>query len=346
MRKTFAVAVVLLLAPGVAAAEKFKCPTPGADGVIVFPDKSFLMKTNLEVNPDGAAASYTPGDHGHTYIANGVNIILDGEIKGCKAPENQCRAKWIEAEAKGFAKGTAEFCVFAIEIEPLAPGAKTVICGDPDDGRLTAGNGKGGPAMGANVLNVLGQSVPAYLSTTRLRHVVKGKTVYVDSASIPGLVAPKKGGGSLVGSIAWVRYGKHETFAIVSDTGPSFGEGSVALHQILHTGAVGPKQPIGPIPLDKRCSKIETDLALPFVPKPDDGDEDLCKAGHKPTSPADIRAYSGIGKDVFSIIIPNVKPSMEGTKVKTELTTALLTKTATDAGYTTEKLRTMAACLK
>lgn len=58
-----------------------------------------------------------------------------------------------------------------------------------------------------------------------------------------------------------------------------------------------------------------------------------------------IRAYSGIEEDVMSIILAAVKPPMDGTKVTEELTVQLLARLATEAGYTTDKLRQMARCL-
>lgn len=125
-----------------------------------------------------------------------------------------------------------------------------------------------------------------------MQHVVDNKSVYVDSAAIPGLVVPRIR-SSLLGSLAWVRYGDKEVFAIVNDTGPKFGEGSVALIQLLRYGAIQPFQPIGPIPLNMRCTKAERDLKAPFVSKPDDGEDDLCKSGHDDTSASDIRAYGG-----------------------------------------------------
>jgi hypothetical protein len=305
------------------------------------------MKTGLEVNPDGAVGSYTPGDHGYTYISNGVNLIENGKIASCSGTGNKsgCHAKWLAAEAGDFGAGTPEFCVFAMEVEPITNGEKTIVCGDPGDGRRIAGNGKGRPVPGATITNIFGQPAPTYLSTTTLTHVRNGKTVYVDSAAIPGLVAPKTR-PEFVGAVAWVRYGTHEGFAIVNDTGPRFGEGTVALHQLLHTGAVGPLQPLGPIPLDQRCKAAETNLAAPFVTFVRPGVRDKCAPNHKPQGPVEIRAYGGIGKDVVSIVLTAVKPPMERHKVKEEVTTALLTSLATSAGYTTAKLRDMASCLK
>jgi hypothetical protein len=339
-----ALAATIAMSSGIAA-EPLKCPKPDADGHLIFPDGSILMKTGLQVNPDGAVASYTPGDHGYTYITNGVNLIENGQKVACakKANKKHCRDEWIAAEAAGFAKGTSEFCVFAMEVEPLDAHSKTVTC-EGDDSRFVAGNGKGRPKTGANFTDVFGAAKPTYLSTTTLHHIQNGKTVYVDSAAIPGLVATTQ---DLVGAIAWVRYDGREAFAIVNDTGGSFGEGTVALHQWLQSGSVGPTQSIGPIPLEQRCIPAETKLAAPFTSMPDAGPDDKCAPNYKPTSATDIRAYAGIDDEkVFSIILSKVKPPMTGLTVNEELTPNLLTKLATDAGYSAAKLHQMAACLK
>jgi hypothetical protein len=330
-----------------AAAQEPTCPQPDASGHLIFPDGSIVMKTALEVNPDGAVASYTPGDHGYTYIANGVSLIEDGVIKSCSGAgnTNHCHTKWLAAEAAGFGAGTAEFCVFAMEVEPLTNDGQKVVCDDPRKKRFTAGNGKGRPVPGATVTDVFGRPAPTYYSTTTLSHVRDGKTVYVDSAAIPGLVAPTTR-RDLVGAIAWVRYGNHEGFAIINDTGPRFGEGTVALHQLLHTGSVGPLQPVGPIPLDQRCKAAETSLKAPFVTFLENGKRDRCTAGHNPEGAVDIRAYSGIDKDVVSIVLAAVKPPMQGHKVTQELTRPLLSQLATNAGYTSAKLSAMARCLR
>jgi hypothetical protein len=305
------------------------------------------MRTGLEVNPDGAIASYTPGDHGYTYILNGVNLLVHGQRVGCSSAENKalCREKWFLAEQGSFRPGTPEFCVFAMDVEPLDPGKSPVACELPRRGRFSVGNGKGRPKVGASIPDITGAQQSTYLSTTTLRHKVNGQAAYVDSAIIPGLVVPTSR-GDLVGAVAWVRYNGHEGFAIVNDTGPAFGEGSVALHQLIRTGSIGPIQPIGPIPTQQRCSDVEMALGPPFVSKPEGGKNDRCRSGYKPKGPADIRAYSGIASGVVSIILSNVKPPMDGWTVGEEITPDALAKLANDNGYTAQKLRKMAACLK
>jgi hypothetical protein len=343
---TIAVASLFAVtAPPPLYAESVSCSLKHSGTTQTFPDGAILMRTKLAVNPDGAVASYTAGDHGYTYISNGVNLHEGGRKISCsaKGANARCQALWRRAEAGGFGPGTATFCVFAMEVEPLRAGGEKVRCEGANSDRFLVGDGNGRPKSGPTVTDIGGGAATAYASTTSLRHRVNGETVYVDSAAIPGLVVPTSRPG-LLGSVVWVRYEDHEGFAIVNDTGPAFGEGSVALHQLLHTGKVGPLQPVGPIPLEQRCSAVETGLRPPFVSYPDLGKGDKCVDGRKVRGAAEIRAYSGIDSSVVSIILP-VKPPIEGHVVTEEISLDRLRQLALSAGYSLDKLHRMADCL-
>lgn len=318
------------------------CPV-AANGEVAFPG-AIVMQTGLAVNPDGAAASYAPGDHGYTYINNGVNLIADGKKIPCsvKANNRRCKDRWEEAELGKFGPGTPEFCSFAIAVVAFPGGPPRQTC-EGKSYRFILGNGKGQPAPGYQVTNVEGHAVTTYLSTTTLMHKVGDEARYIDSANLPGIVVPKER-PDLVGSIAWVRMGKRSTFAIVNDTGPAFGEATVALHEALQYDTRPPAQPIGPIPLARRCSDVEN-LRKPFVSRPDHGEKDLCKPGRKPTSPSDIRAYDAIPGGVQSVILKSVKPPMRGNLAMIELTLASIRETAIAAGYDEKRLAAMADCL-
>lgn len=80
------------------------------------------MRTQLQVNPDGTAASYLPGDHGYTYLANGVNLIENGKMLHCLNHVSKCRMNWAAAEGEDFGPGSPEFCVFALEAAPYREG--------------------------------------------------------------------------------------------------------------------------------------------------------------------------------------------------------------------------------
>lgn len=317
------------------------CPTL-KNGMLSFSD-AIAMTSGLAVNPDGAAASYMPGDHGYTYINNGVNLILGGKKVACvkKINGELCRKKWKLAEAGNFGVGTPEFCSFAIDVDNFPNGPEKQPC--EKGGRFVIGNGKGKPTSGYVVKNVFGESITSYLSTTSLQHTINETPTYVDSSVLPGIVVPE-GRADLIGAIAWVRYGSRSTFAIVNDEGPSFGEGSIALHRALRFDTPPPLQPIGPIPLSLRCTAIEK-FQPPFNSAPDDGEIDLCKAGRKPTSATDIRAYNGIGSGVQTIILPNERPPMKGKLSTIEITPAVLRQIALEAGYNEKRLSDMASCL-
>jgi hypothetical protein len=340
-RIAFSILVIVSLTTG-AQSQAVTC-TVAAHGQLNFPD-ALVMQTGLAVNPDGAAASYAPGDHGYTYISNGVNLIADGKKISCskKANNQLCTDRWKEAELGKFGPGTPEFCSFAIAVIAL-PGSPPPQTCEGKSYRFILGNGKGQPAPGYQVTNIEGQTVTTYLSTTTLMHRVGGEARYVDSSSLPGLVVPEAR-PDLVGSIAWVRMGSRSTFAIVNDTGPAFGEATVALHEVLQYDTPPPPQPIGPIPLARRCSEVET-LRIPFVSRPDHGDKDLCRAARKPTSPSDIRAYGDIPGGVQSVILKSVKPPMRGNLATIELTPTSIRETAISAGYDEKRLAAMADCL-
>ena len=225
------------------------CPVGDSNGPLKFGDGSLVMKTALAVNPDGASASYTPGDHGYTYISNGVNLIYHGQRVGCSSPENKsrCKESWFWPSRVAFGQVRRSFAYLLWKSKQSSSGGLPIACELPRKGRFAVGNGKGRPKGGPSIPDITGANQPTYLSTTTLRHKVNGNVAYVDSATIPGLVVPTSR-GDLMGAVAWVRYDGREGFAIVNDTGPAFGEGSVALHQLLRTSSIGPLQPIGPIP--------------------------------------------------------------------------------------------------
>lgn len=338
-----ALSILLMVAMGTSAGAQPKCPM-GSGAKVIFPD-TVIFSSGLQVNPDGAAQSYVPGDHGYTYINDGVNLISDGKKVSCSVSENEasCRAAWFKAEQGNFAAGTPEFCSFAIEVVPVVPGAELQDCEDRK-GRSIIGNGKGRPADGRAVLNVSGERVVTYLSTTSLHHLIAGKDTYTDSSVLPGVVVPEAR-GDLLGAVAWVRYGKRSVFAIVNDTGPAFGEGTIALYQGLLYDTPPPEQPVGPIPLPKRCGPAEM-LQRPFASRSDLGHDDRCRAHYAARAQADIRASAGIEIGVETIILAAVKPPMEGHLAKIEVTPAALRKLAVDAGYDDVRLAAMADCLR
>lgn len=329
---------------GADAAES--CGTPGilkgkkGDAVIelkarLFADGSIAVRAPLAVNPDGGPGSYTVGDHGFTYIANGLARWRNGGRETC---DSACAASFKAAEKVGFAKGTEEFCVFAMAVEPVEPGKAKVPCTRGE----VVGNGKGRLVLGEVLPAIGGGTVQAYASTTSLQHVVGGRRVYLNSETLPIAVTPS---ADLLGRAVWVGgVGMNPTFAVVGDAGPAFGEGSIALHQLLRRGAVA-RQSVGPIPLDKRCQAGETGLTAPFQSRPDGGPADRCRAGYTVKTGSDVRAYSGIHQPIDFVILGAAAFERKGNTIQSEVTTDAIQQLAVTAGYTDDKIKQMISCL-
>lgn len=324
------------------------CGTPGtmtvktADGkgttqtaTRVFADGSVAVRARLAVNPDGGAASYTAGDAGFTYIANGLDRWADGKTTSCQA--GGCRPDFLKAEQMGFGAGSPAFCVYAIEVEPYTAGGTRTACGA---GKWVVGNGLGKPKPGPVVESIAGQPVQTYRSMTSVTHRVAGETRYLDAEALPIAVAPAR---EYMGKLVWVGgAGFQPALALIGDRGPAFGEGSIALHQLLRTGAVTPQKP-GPIPREQRCGPGELALKPPFISRPGGGSADRCRPGRTPTSPSDVRAYQGIDAVLDYVILGQATLPRKGMAVQEEV--SLQSMAAAAAAYTPERIQQMLACL-
>jgi hypothetical protein len=321
------------------AADRVACPEPTTiegQRVFIFPDGSIAMRTKLAVNPDGAFASYTVGDHGFTYVANGLDLWKDGRRHNCRDRNVDCRAKFLAAAARDFDAGTTEFCAFALEVE-VNEGAQLTPC----RAGHVIGNAKGRPKKAAALSTVTGAMVTPYASTTSLMHKVQGVHVYIDSAQVPTLVSPRSAD---LGRVAWVRSRQFstDTFAVVGDKGPAFGEGAIALSQLLRYGELKAQKP-GPIELEHRCQASERDLEPPFVSRPDIAG-DKCRQGRQPRGPADIRAVDELAS-VDSILLGSAAFDVTGNRIDEELTVQSIARRAADGQYTAARLKQMADCL-
>lgn len=322
------------------------CGTPGmlkgkqGDATIalktrVFTDGSIAVRAPLAVNPDGGPGSYTVGDHGFTYIANGLAQWRNGVRETC---DGACMSSFRAAEKVGFAKGSDEFCVFAMTVEALEPGQQKTACKNGG----VIGNGKGRLALGELLDTISGGKVQAYASTTSLQHLPSGKKAYLNSETLPIVVTPRT---DLLGKVVWVG-GKDMTgtFAVIGDQGPAFGEGSIALHQILRRGGVS-HQNSGPVPADQRCQAGETNLLAPFQSRPDGGKSDRCQNGFTAKTATDVRAYGGIDTPIDFVILGAAAFTRQGSIIQSEVTPASIEQLATKAGYTQEKIKHMMSCL-
>lgn len=308
-----------------------------------FEDESFAFRSPLNVNPDGAKASYTVGDHGYTYISNGMNRRSGSGWASCVNENKLCSSQFKEAEDKAFGPGSPEFCAFALEVEPIPPQTSTQECGD---GRKIIGNGKGRPILGPDQLGTVeGGKTSYYKSMTHLNQQIDKKRLSVDSMIVPMIVVPasKK---EMLGRIAYVTFQGKSTLAVVGDTGPDLGEGSIALHELLVYGALQDPPPIGPIKLADRCGPVEMKVKQPYAIRPDTKD-DLCKPGRKMQGAADIRGYGTIPGGVVTVVLGKARlPMLSSTLSKDAITLSSIKKASDDAGYTAETLDRMAQCLK
>ncbi len=300
-----------------------------------FSDGSIAVRARLAVNPDGGAGSYTVGDHGFTYIANGLSTWRNGKRREC---DLKCSKEFLKSEAKGFVAGTTEFCVYAMEVEPMTPGRDLVSC---EGGRMVIGNGKGRLKLGGVLETVAGKQVQSYVSTTSSKHIVNGAAQHLDSESLPIVVTPRI---DLLGRVVWVNgSGFIGTYALIGDKGPAFGEGSIALHQLLRTGAIA-TQKSGPISLENRCKSGESELLPPFQSRPD-RTQDKCRAGYTAKSQSDIRAYTGIEEQLDYVVLGNARFPTLGRVIQEAVTVDSIKAKADEAGYTHENINKMLACL-
>jgi hypothetical protein len=322
------------------------CPIPNEQGIYNFPGGALGFRSGLNVNPDGTAGSYTPGNHGYTYIANGVNLIENGVKVQCSQASNtsNCNAKWALSEAGNFDIGTPEFCSFALAVDPFAPGQQLQICEDKRD-RFVIGNGKGRPRMGPIISNILGGQSLSYVSNTALTQTLNGQQVPVDSAIVPAIVVPQARAG-LLGSVAWVKYENNQTFAVVGDSGPKFGEGTIALNELLRYGSLQSFRSVGPIPAAQRCQQAELNLRAPFQSRPDLR-FDECRTGTQAKSDSDIRAYGAISTGVVTIILPAARVTPQNSRsVQSQLNVATMRQVAASSGYSSRRLEQMASCVR
>jgi hypothetical protein len=223
-------------------------------------------------------------------------------------------------------------------VEPVERGKAKVLCKDGE----VVGNGKGRPVLGEVLQTVGGDTIQAYASTTSLTHLVGGKQVSLNSETLPIAVTPS---ADLLGRVVWVGgAGMNATYAVLGDEGPAFGEGSIALHQLLRRGAVS-RQTVGPIPAHKRWQAGELGLKEPFLSRPDGGDADRCRTGYTAKTPSDVRAYRGVAQAINFVILGTAAFGREGNAIQSEVTADSIQQLKVSAGYTNENIKQMVSCL-
>lgn len=313
-----------------------------------FADGSLALRSPLTVLADGGEGAYAEGDHGYVSILNNIFLLEGGQRRACYEADvfSRCASAFRAAEAAGFKSGTARFCVSGFEVEPVVEGNMLLECGDY---LWVIGDGRGRLKRSEPKLNAAGQMVTSYISHTALMHRAnaRAKGMPLDSLSIPVAVYPES--QPWPGQLVWAQHRDaagtaRNVVAVGGDTGPAFGSGSIAMHQLLVYGEPRP-QKLGPIPADKRCQAGETDLPHPFATDSLAGPSDSCEAKKGNVSAAaEIRAAKSLPQVDF-VILPRGKFDAKDGAINTVLSTAVLRQQFTRAGYTDEQMRQRLACL-
>lgn len=128
---------------------------------------------------------------------------------------------------------------------------------------------------------------------------------------------------------------------MIGDTGPAFGEGSIALHQLLRYGMVAPQKP-GPIPRKSRCNPGESALQAPFLSRPN-SKNDTCRNGRTAASSSDIRAYGAIDDTLDFVILGKSLLASKGAVIQSEVSAQGLRAAASD--YPQKRIDHMLSCL-
>lgn len=209
-----------------------------------------IVKQDMRVNADGARTAYEVNNHGISYLCDGLST-REGSNWINRKPCGTNSTKAIDsAEIKNdelhFSKQGPELCIFGFHVEGGESGVKGC------SGKVVGGQYEDAIAPLISLPSPNG-SLHYFLSTTSLRNITSDVTkLYVDSEKIPFIVKPYPWHHAQVslGDYAYVYSpsevgvkreaisGERGSFAIIADNGPKvkFGEGSIALHQMLAYG--------------------------------------------------------------------------------------------------------------
>jgi hypothetical protein len=245
--------MVLLISGDIATAQP-PCPTfrpvPEAeirrlsqnDKLFRFPGGIVAVVQQMTVDTDGSALAYHPRDLGTSYLCDGLDPY-DEMSQSCdtdKTAGSRCFTEVRAAEQASWdSSKSGPFCVYGFEAHGVpAPGTAKRVWGKH---------------FAADPIPIQAGSDPApgfFISTTSFSdptHPEKSQRHYIDADIVPYVVVPGKlvGKGKdfstgLTPAWAWNIGTDYESPAVVGDTGSSFGEGSVALAQVLQNNAIVP----------------------------------------------------------------------------------------------------------
>lgn len=261
-----------------------------------------IVKQDMRVNADGARSAYELNNHGISYLCDGLTA-REGANWITRKPCNLLTAEAIaSAQIKNnelhFSAQGPELCIFGFHVEGGRKKVKgcsgSVVGGGHGDAKA--------PLISAPSPNGLLQY---FISTTSLvnRHVDVTRR-YIDSEKIPFIVIP--GGWHhkqvSLGDYAYIYSpsdlkinqetlsGPRGSFAIIADTGPKdkFGEGSIALHQMLVFGKLHSRPAYQKLAKDAHYPEPKL-ILHPYQDKLD----------------GDIRAKSNINSELWYILFAN-----------------------------------------
>lgn len=248
MAGSLAVALALATRAGAQDCAQFQdsnipVPNQGSNLVPKVSAGIVALSSELRMNADGAPTAYDPGNNGISHFCNAF-VAWDAARSQCLTADHasdwvqKCRAAHDAALAQGFA-GEAKLCTFGIRATggerrgSFLVGGKPVVQG-PDE------------AAPGNYVSPTGFTVPGASDPDR-------QSTYIDSTAIPYVVVPRtwaardtaQSGLGIKGlDLVYVQHpelnGGKGAFAVVGDIGPAkeFGEGSIALYQMLRYGRV------------------------------------------------------------------------------------------------------------
>jgi hypothetical protein len=199
----------------------------------------------MRVDSDGSPVAYHPLNLGTTHLCNGLDPVIDGKrVRDKKRATSPCFAAVEKAiQAKWDPARSPEFFIYGF----VATGPKW---GGPSGGKPIPVQGADDPAPGF-FISTTARQVPG---AAALRESQR----YLNADLIPYVVVPRSlltGGSLRRGGLAWVWNAAkgHTAPGVIGDVQSAFGEGSVALAQLVESGKLDPLSPAmlngtGPVP--------------------------------------------------------------------------------------------------
>lgn len=231
-----------------------------ADRAYRFDGGYVAVISEMRVDSDGSPVAYHPLNIGTTHLCNGLDPVIDGKRVRDKKAGSPCFAAVAKAiEARWDPARSPEFIIYGF----VAPGT----------------GGRWGGASGGRPIPVQAADdlAPGFFISTTARQVpgaaaLRESQRYLNADAIPYVVVPTTlvtTGTLRRGGLAWVWNAAkgHTAPAVMGDVQSAFGEGSVALAQLVESGRLDPLSPAmltatGPVPAPYVRSGAKVKLSL------------------------------------------------------------------------------------